>query len=68
MRSGAKTYIVEVGPIEYFGSSKSELNRNERVLRKALDDYARRLVMVGPRSKVVRTRVEPSTKRGPSDG
>lgn len=52
-----KMYVIEVGPIVTFDFSKAEIAAMENDLRKQLDKAARYVMQVGPRSKVVKTRI-----------
>lgn len=63
--SGPKTFVIEVGPIEYFAATKSDLREMERDERRRLEQYARMVVGVGPYSKVVRVRTEQNTGTDP---
>ena len=53
-----KTFVIEVGPIISYGFGRSDVARMERETKRDIDTMVRRYMLVGPYSKVVRSRVE----------
>ena len=53
-----KLLVIEVGPITSYGFGPADVRRMEREMLFALDSRARDYMRVGPRSNVVRSRIE----------
>ena len=56
-----KSIVVEVGPITHYGRTDAERKQMERRTLRDIEGLVRDYVRVGPRSKVVRARIEEET-------